>query len=925
MNRRVFVVAALINAVLVMEGAEVMAGRTEIPVASFSFEGKGNYRAKPDRRDLFQIIHPWTTSKAGDFGQMAARVSLPADSKPPFTLTFYVMDNNYTGPEDTGESWINRDVRVGHRFRQALVNGEVVWQEDTCLDEVSKHQLVDITDKITPGKPFTLAFRLWEAVDSNATLPGDVYITEHYAAKIATAVKHVVKDRYETKSYWGDIAIYTGKRPEPEEIPWGWRTELKAPPPEPLTVEPASRETASLALEKAELMAGPWAWPVRQGVPLPMGAVTEASRIAILDPQGVPLPADVEKLNTWPDGSVQWALASFTLPAGASGPYKLTWGSEIRPTAGTPANPVSTGDDLSADNGLIRVRCQTEKTGGAGLALSVQKGQGVIRAVAAYLEAGKTSFRARWLTGRWLVRSAQAAALALTGEMVAEDGGRYGSCRLRVSVFAGCPYVRLEFTITNERPEKTFSATGYGLKLLTDAAKPLAAESNWAAVQTPAACLIVVPRWFEHLWPNGIETSPEGIDLALFKPGDERLASYDTHPGEAKTHEIWLAVTQEASGAENCRKLAALVETPPRLDVSARIRKTRVWGELPEVTPTRHADVYAKVEEHLASYFSKCKENIRLFGEYPNWDNFYWNTLHTMYGLYAMTGERKWADWAERSVRHHFDVDICHWQPEKDPVAVVGGIHGYWGDHSDMPCYSLVQNCDGAFDYWNFTGDPDGYDYGVGIAEYIRKHTEFGTSGSSREQGWPILCMLAAWRQTGDEKYAVKARSLVETAVGFEERRRGTYIEVHGSVSYLGPTPFMYGILCTALRLYHLRTGDERAALLIARLASAVYEEMHDPAHSKTLPNIDYYYSPNPYLRGEDGFTPITHLNLNIASAQAYGAYVTRDEGLADIARRTWLAGLDGGSVHPEMAYDLAGVVWWLDKLAEIIKNTEDK
>jgi hypothetical protein len=185
--------------------------------------------------------------------------------------------------------------------------------------------------------------------------------------------------------------------------------------------------------------------------------------------------------------------------------------------------------------------------------------------------------------------------------------------------------------------------------------------------------------------------------------------------------------------------------------------------------------------------------------------------------------------------------------------------------------------------------------------------------------------MLAAWRQTGDARYGEHARLLVETALGFEERRRGSYIENHGSVSYLGPTPFMYGILCTALRQYHLRTADGRAAVLIARLANAVYEEAHDPWHSKTAPALDYYYSPNPYLRGGDGFTPITTLNLGIAAMQAYGAYVTRDAGLADIARRSWAAGLNGGTVYPEMAYDLAGIVWWLDRLAEADLGEEGK
>jgi hypothetical protein len=635
------------------------------------------------------------------------------------------------------------------------------------------------------------------------------------------------------------------------------------------------------------------------------------------------VPAEVEKLNAWQDGSVQWALASFTLPAGVTGPYDLEWGSDVKPAAVGPANPVSSTDDLAADNGRFRLQCDTGISDGGCLALSVPTGACVLSGLSAHLDAGDGRFHAQWLTGVRVTGTPQSATFVLTGEMVAENGDRYGSCRLRASLFADCPYVRVEFTITNERPEATYSTNCYGLQLITDAAEPLASAVNWAGVRTPAGCLTVVARSFEKLWPNAIEASADGIELVLFKPGDQRLPTYDTHPGEAKTHEIWLAVTDEAPSAAECRQLAALVDTPPRLDISARIRESRAWGELPELTPSCHPDVYEKVEERLVPYFSSCKENIRLYGEYPTWDNFYWNTLHTMYCLYAMTGERRWWDWAERSVRHQFDVDVCHWLPDDDTPGDVGAIHGYWGDHSDKPTYNILQHCDGAFDHWNLTGDPDGYDYGVGIAEFSYTNTDILVAESTRDQGWPIIALLCAWRQTGDEKYGPVVKSYVESALDKEERRRGTYIEVHGSVTYLGPTPFMYGILCTALREYHLRTGDERAAILIARLAVAMYEEAHDPWESKTLPNLDYHYSPNPYLRYEDGHTPITHLNLNIAAAQAYGAYVTQDAELADIARRTWIAGLDGptiagrdgGTIEAEMAYDLAGVVWWLDRL----------
>jgi hypothetical protein len=198
------------------------------------------------------------------------------------------------------------------------------------------------------------------------------------------------------------------------------------------------------------------------------------------------------------------------------------------------------------------------------------------------------------------------------------------------------------------------------------------------------------------LWPRTISpsitdwTTEDGIDFQCFKPGDPRLSAYQTHPGEAKTQEIWLAITPKTPSRDDCRRLAALIETPPRLDTSALIRESQAWGTLPRITAADHPAVYAKIEESLAPYFANCKQNVRLFGEYSNWDN------------------------------------------------------------------------------------------------------------------------------------------------------------------------------------------------------------------------------------GEDGFTPITQLNLNIASAQAYGAYVTQDAGLAEIARRTWLGGLQGGTVYPEMVYDLAGVVWWLDRVAAL-------
>ena len=91
---------------------------------------------------------------------------------------------------------------------------------------------------------------------------------------------------------------------------------------------------------------------------------------------------------------------------------------------------------------------------------------------------------------------------------------------------------------------------------------------------------------------------------------------------------------------------------------------------------------------------------------------------------------------------------------------------------------------------------------------------------------------------------------------------------------------------------------------MIACLASAVFEESHDPFHSRTLPNIDYYYSPNPYLRGPDGFTPGCTLNLNVAAAQANLSRLTELQGYKNVPIDDVVRVRDHG-VSPEYLADM--------------------
>ena len=748
------------------------------------------------------------------------------------------------------------------------------------------------------------------------------------------------REKYGTQSFWGDVAIHAGPPPAADALTCRWEPVLKRENTQFPRVAPAVREQATLAVECRKLLSGPWAWPVTQGIPLPMGALKDTGNMVLYGPKGDAVEARFEPMNRWPDSSLRWVLADFALPPKPAPAYTLEWGSKVTAPAVTPQNPVRAADDLQMSNGLIRARWTLDEAGiPKAMVITRADDQVVISGQQLYLNFKDKALEPKWTEGSWLSRSAQRAEMQVTGELVAADGERYGTCRLRLALFSGSPLIRLMVTIVNERidavPEDepdhetlkrtrglygnvrplTAVVTSYGLRLLVPGAEARETGDGWLTVQGQGGGVTSTLRYFKHIWPVGLECRADGIDIQLFKPGDQRMPTYGTYAGEAKTHEIWLALTARASGADVAANLATCVETPPRLDTSALIRGSDAWGTIPRIGENKHAAEYARiVERYLDPWYANTHQDIRHYGGYAG-NNFYWNRLHSIYLLYAMTGERKWYDRAERSNRHYMDVCTLNWWPDGSKVgAKVRNTDKFFA------VYLVHQNPHPLLDHWNQTGDPDGLRLGRANADFIandeqmRAHTD---GKSARQQGWPLMAMVRAWQETGDQRYADQAKHIVEVAINHMERRRGAYLQRHGSCSHLGIVPFMTGILCSGLRQYHFWTGDDRAGIALVQNAEAMFAEMHDPDCSKTLPQIDYYYSPNPYLRGDNGKTPIAHLNPNIVSAQAYAAYLRDDPKLADVAWRSWQAYMQTSgwtSNSYDFLYDFPAVLYWLDR-----------
>ena len=908
-----------------------------LPLKQWTFESKGNFTGRIDRRDLYQIVHPMEPAAAGDFGRVETQVTVPRGATPPYTLQFYVSDNIYGQGHGPG-SW--RDVRAGHRFKEVLVDRKVVWSQDIAVNLPRINPcpfFVDITENVRGGRSFTLAFQLRQDVDSSTRMPGDRVRLRTYAGT-TNRYAPLPYESYATQSYWGDAAVHTGPPPT-NDVVCRWQPSLKATGVPASSVRPAVRERAAMRVEKSAFLQGPWAWPVSQGIPLPMGALKDTQHIALFASDNRPVPAGFTPLSRWHDGTLRWVLADFALPAGASADWRLEWGREVTAPGAAPGDPVRTSDDPGLSNGLIRVQW-TRDAAGAPRELRVSRVGGgvVIDGQQLYMTFKDKVLKSKWLRGECLSQSKHRAELQVTGELTAEDGDRYGSCRLRVAAFAGSPLIRLLVTIVNERtdaaPESehetlrpspsvlgsarplTAVITSYGLRLRVPGAQPRETGRGWLSIAGKAGGVATALRYFKHIWPVGLAAKSGAIDFQLFKPGDKRMPTYGTYCGAAKTHEIWLPVTDTAVADETAANLAQQVETPPQLDTSALIRNSFAWGVLPAVNNRDHRVEYTHiVERYLDSYYASTRQDLRHYGGYSGSNNFYWNRLHSIYMLYAMTGDRKWFDWAERSSRHYYDICTLNWWPDGSKVgAKIRNTDRFLG------VYLLHQNPHQLFDHWNMTGDPDGLRLGRANADFIMgdERMRSGTDGNSaRAQGWPLMAMVRAWQETGDQRYMDHAKHIVDVAIGYMEDRRGAYLQRHGLDSHKGVMPFMTGVLCTGLRQYHFWTGDRRAAVALVQNAEAMVAEMHDPARSLTKPYLDYYYSPTPYLRKPDGKTPIAHLNPNIASAQAYAAWLTRDAALADIAWRTWQAYIKvrgWTSNSYDFLYDFPAALYWLDK-----------
>jgi len=465
--------------------------------------GRGKFTAHFDRREICRLHYPWEVSEAGEYGEIFRQVTLPDDWQPPFWLRWYCSDNYIGEGVDRAVVGEGRSavVMIGHRFKQVLVDDQVVWDRDVAdpifpgprggsnpaLEPAGGHDpfppyfCVDITPYVKPGQPFRLALRVVEKVASAERLEKDWRAEFRFYDKPV----EMTNTTFSTDVYWADVTLHQGEQPPVTDVEPSWRPKLN-PLALPRSAQPVARQSVPLTLERADLLTER-PFPVSCGVPFPEGAVRDL-QLLLTDPDGNPVPVQGQPFLYWPDGSVKWARVDGLVrrPQNVAGEWTLTFGSDVQPIPLPQSARVEQSDEaVVVDTGLIRL---VVNRAGENLVESVT--------LAGQSEPLSSNIHNPFFVGlptaqpngsiadRWVHLKARKeaveveaegpvrATLKLTGHVSDGGGAVLGRFVTRLEAYAGQPYVKVLHRIFNDYPAPCVRIRTFDLQIPLSVLKP---------------------------------------------------------------------------------------------------------------------------------------------------------------------------------------------------------------------------------------------------------------------------------------------------------------------------------------------------------------------------------------------------------------------------------------------------------------------
>ncbi len=841
----------------------------DITPEEWEFTAQGRYLRIDDPRQLCQIFHPWAVAADGDFGALASRVEVPAGWRGPLYLSFYASDTYVAdGWEQVRPTWTHAYAAChhlpGHRFKQVLVDGRVVWERDVADAEEDSYYSCQLLRACAAGQCFELMLRVIDRVGSGTSLPTDEFRLGIWSWQ-GLADPQAARKFY-TRVFWGDLALSPGGPLARAQNPSRGRLALRPPDPGVPAVVGRGEGRLTLSAPGGLPAAG---YPVTWGIPFGRGRLRDAAHLCLLAPDGSSLPLQTTVLQRWPDGSLRWVLLDFCAPAGtADSAYTVLYGTQVQPAAAAPGLRVAATDStVTVDTGAL---CFTMRRGTAALLEDVVlAGE---REPLGHALAGELVTRDGWQRQHF-VAVAESLAVEATGPERAtvrasghlRDGERcFGRFSCRVHAYRGRSFLRLFYRVFNDTEAPAQLVEEMVLRLRTALVRGEAvlqdqrlatgpAESDrllvrqhaadgyevfagddsrrssgrhWCGpvtLQGPDAGVSGQVRHFAQQYPKRQWAGCGGqlvFDLFARTEGHEQ---YVMTRGEAKRHELLL----DFHAGEPDPALFAAFEAPPillspewyaeqqALGRGAPLTSAAFPGLCPHMLEKAVPDLTCTVPLGLRNWPDGYSDSV--YNAYRGtWSNMYQEVDYGAHLLALLGGARAWFDYAAAYQHHFMDLDICHYHSDPTWVGASYGIAPY---HTGSEPAALNAPLAGLFLLHYLTGDPDAREAAVGIADWLHaRHTGVG-AGSGRAVGWPLRSAAIAYENTGDEKHLQTARRLAEYALASLEPRRLFFSEPPATWHYRGGSPGMNAILAAGLMRYWRLTGDERTGQACAAMA----------------------------------------------------------------------------------------------------------
>jgi hypothetical protein len=884
--------------------------------SQWRIEAMGNFDGWIDRRNLIVLRHPWEESETGQSVIASCEIAIPQDIVGRARLHFYMADDYDCTQRLLKEDWRGEIRLIGHRFKQVLINGEVVWEADVA-DAADPPQPTRFSVMLSPqlkaGDRATLGFRLLDKTGSGARLPED-------NRSISAQEKEVVKDgdpwRFMTNVWVGDIVLTPEEvvTVEPGEPPS--HAQVRAVHARRWPVRPTSADaTFPVQLDIQGEAPSEISRIIHSGIPLPAGKVRDPKQVSISSVSGKVLGVQTKPMNQWPDGSIRWLELDALLPAGEDGSHVMM---EVR-SALSEAPQGAVNSPVSVHQGVegVILSCgalEIAVGGSEGVLMTrMINGQARVENMAGLVEIEGRPYKPIIDSIRVLAEGPIRGEVEAVG-MLRSGREELGRFEFRASVFAGQPYVRITWRVFNDRPDTPkigrfdllcacpmdaeFSTvwgspdlvtkkggllrqlSGNGFEVL-DAAGEAAAKGNeaggWIGLNDGRRSVCVMIRHFHEQYPKALAYKDGNLRVGLFE-ASESSPFYEPHEGEAKRHEAWIGLWDGGCSAQAMADVARYFAKPPHLFNSDYFCATGGFGQAFPHDGQRFAELTAFRNEHGGTsdqqFFPDTLNGIRHWGDSrhgkEHWCNGYYDRQQGYASEYLMTGDDLYFQCLEATVLHIIDIDVCHHSAEHPEW--LGGIHGlYSTDHSAGGAASAPWNPGqrnrGTFAYWRYTGDPDVREAALGVADSaIRSNRAIGAT-SVRDHGGVLCSLTAAYDETRELRYLQAATRLVTDALGRIDLRRGCYAEMHGNVDLRGNVPWLAAQLAEPFYDYYRQSGNINAAIAVVGLAESIMTENC----IRGVPGDVYGYSSNPHFRKTSDY------NVLIAPILMYAYELTED------------------------------------------------